>query len=396
VKTVSDNLKSTIISETLETIDFAGNLSEDEVYARIDDVLLSHFERKAFSPLEIKRFREEIFSSLKRMDIIQQYLDDESVTEIMINGKDDIFIEKSGKLIKTGKKFDSEKKLNDVIQQIVAGCNRSVNEANPIVDARLSDGARVNIVLAPVALNGPIVTIRRFPKEPITMEKLLSFGSISEEAADFLKQLVIAKYNIFISGGTGSGKTTFLNALSQFIPSDERIITIEDSAELQLLNAENLVRLETRNSNIEGCSPITIRDLIRTSLRMRPERIIVGEVRGAEALDMLQAMNTGHDGSLSTGHANSTIDMLKRLETMVLMGMDLPLEAIRGQIAGGIDIIIHLARQRDHSRKVVEISEITGFVNGVITLNKLFDHKNGKLVMVNELINKEKLMKVYG
>ncbi len=395
MRTVSDNLKSTIISETLETIDFAGNLTEDEVYARIDDVLLSHFERKAFSPLEIKRFREEIFSSLKRMDIIQQYLDDESVTEIMINGKDDIFIEKSGKLIKTGKKFDSEKKLNDVIQQIVAGCNRSVNEANPIVDARLSDGARVNIVLAPVALNGPIVTIRRFPKEPITMEKLLSFGSISEEAADFLKQLVIAKYNIFISGGTGSGKTTFLNALSQFIPSDERIITIEDSAELQLLNAENLVRLETRNSNIEGCSPITIRDLIRTSLRMRPERIIVGEVRGAEALDMLQAMNTGHDGSLSTGHANSTIDMLKRLETMVLMGMDLPLEAIRGQIAGGIDIIIHLARQRDHSRKVVEISEITGFVNGVITLNKLFDHKNGKLVMVNELINKEKLMKVY-
>ena len=396
MRTVSDNLKSTIISETLETIDFAGNLTEDEVYARIDDVLLSHFERKAFSPLEIKRFREEIFSSLKRMDIIQQYLDDESVTEIMINGKDDIFIEKSGKLIKTGKKFDSEKKLNDVIQQIVAGCNRSVNEANPIVDARLSDGARVNIVLAPVALNGPIVTIRRFPKEPITMEKLLSFGSISEEAADFLKQLVIAKYNIFISGGTGSGKTTFLNALSQFIPSDERIITIEDSAELQLLNAENLVRLETRNSNIEVCSPITIRDLIRTSLRMRPERIIVGEVRGAEALDMLQAMNTGHDGSLSTGHANSTIDMLKRLETMVLMGMDLPLEAIRGQIAGGIDIIVHLARQRDHSRKVVEISEITGFVNGVIALNKLFDHKNGKLVMVNELINKEKLMKVYG
>ena len=396
MRTVSDNLKSTIISETLETIDFAGNLTEDEVYARIDDVLLSHFERKAFSPLEIKRFREEIFSSLKRMDIIQQYLDDESVTEIMINGKDDIFIEKSGKLIKTGKKFDSEKKLNDVIQQIVAGCNRSVNEANPIVDARLSDGARVNIVLAPVALNGPIVTIRRFPKEPITMEKLLSFGSISGEAADFLKQLVIAKYNIFISGGTGSGKTTFLNALSQFIPSDERIITIEDSAELQLLNAENLVRLETRNSNIEVCSPITIRDLIRTSLRMRPERIIVGEVRGAEALDMLQAMNTGHDGSLSTGHANSTIDMLKRLETMVLMGMDLPLEAIRGQIAGGIDIIVHLARQRDHSRKVVEISEITGFVNGVIALNKLFDHKNGKLVMVNELINKEKLMKVYG
>ena len=395
MRSISNDLKNTIISETLETLDFAGNLSEEEVYARIDDVLLNHFERKAFSPFEIKRFREEIFSSLKRMDILQQYLDDEDVTEIMINGKDDIFIEKSGRLFKTGKKFDSDKKLNDVIQQIVAGCNRSVNEANPIVDARLSDGARVNIVLSPVALNGPIVTIRRFPKEPITMEKLLALGSITKEAAEFLKRLVISKYNIFISGGTGSGKTTFLNALSQFIPKEERIITIEDSAELQLLNAENLVRLETRNSNIEGCDPITIRDLIRTSLRMRPERIIVGEVRGAEALDMLQAMNTGHDGSLSTGHANSTNDMLKRLETMVLMGMDLPLEAIRGQIAGGIDVIIHLARQRDHSRKVVEISEIEGFENGQIVLNKLFQHKNGELCMINELIHKEKLMKVF-
>ena len=396
MKSISNDLKNVIISETLESIDFAGNLTENEVYARIDDVLLNHFERKAFSPLEIKRFREEIFSSLKRMDILQQYLDDEAVTEIMINGKDDIYIEKAGKLFKTDKKFDSEKKLNDVIQQIVAGCNRSVNEANPIVDARLSDGARVNIVLSPVALNGPIVTIRRFPKEPITMEKLLSLGSISKEAAEFLKKLVIAKYNIFISGGTGSGKTTFLNALSQFIPKDERIVTIEDSAELQLLNAENLVRLETRNSNVEGCNPITIRDLIRTSLRMRPERIIVGEVRGAEALDMLQAMNTGHDGSLSTGHGNSTSDMLKRLETMVLMGMDLPLEAIRGQIASGIDIIVHLSRQRDHSRKVVEISEINGFENGTIVLNKVFDFNDGKLGMVNELINKEKLMKVYG
>ena len=395
MRSISNDLKNTIISETLETLDFAGNLSEEEVYARIDDVLLSHFERKAFSPFEIKRFREEIFSSLKRMDILQQYLDDEDVTEIMINGKDDIFIEKSGRLFKTGKKFDSDKKLNDVIQQIVAGCNRSVNEANPIVDARLSDGARVNIVLSPVALNGPIVTIRRFPKEPITMEKLLALGSITKEAAEFLKRLVISKYNIFISGGTGSGKTTFLNALSQFIPKEERIITIEDSAELQLLNAENLVRLETRNSNIEGCDPITIRDLIRTSLRMRPERIIVGEVRGAEALDMLQAMNTGHDGSLSTGHANSTNDMLKRLETMVLMGMDLPLEAIRGQIAGGIDVIIHLARQRDHSRKVVEISEIEGFENGQIVLNKLFQHKNGELCMINELIHQDKLMKVF-
>ena len=396
MKSISNDLKNVIISETLESIDFAGNLTENEVYARIDDVLLNHFERKAFSPLEIKRFREEIFSSLKRMDILQQYLDDEAVTEIMINGKNEIFIEKAGKLFKTDKKFDSEKKLNDVIQQIVAGCNRSVNEANPIVDARLSDGARVNIVLSPVALNGPIVTIRRFPKEPITMEKLLSLGSISKEAAEFLKKLVIAKYNIFISGGTGSGKTTFLNALSQFIPKDERIVTIEDSAELQLLNAENLVRLETRNSNVEGCNPITIRDLIRTSLRMRPERIIVGEVRGAEALDMLQAMNTGHDGSLSTGHGNSTSDMLKRLETMVLMGMDLPLEAIRGQIASGIDIIVHLSRQRDHSRKVVEISEINGFENGTIVLNKVFDFNDGKLGMVNELINKEKLMKVYG
>ena len=314
MRSISNDLKNTIISETLETLDFAGNLSEEEVYARIDDVLLSHFERKAFSPFEIKRFREEIFSSLKRMDILQQYLDDEDVTEIMINGKDDIFIEKYGRLFKTGKKFDSNKKLNDVIQQIVAGCNRSVNEANPIVDARLSDGARVNIVLSPVALNGPIVTIRRFPKEPITMEKLLALGSINKEAAEFLKRLVISKYNIFISGGTGSGKTTFLNALSQFIPKEERIITIEDSAELQLLNAENLVRLETRNSNIEGCDPITIRDLIRTSLRMRPERIIVGEVRGAEALDMLQAMNTGQLVGTSYQHIfHCSVLIIRRL-----------------------------------------------------------------------------------
>lgn len=392
---VNIGLKQKILTETVEKIDFSGTLDEAKVYGYIDDVLLEHDERKKYSPNEIKSLREEIFSSLKKMDILQQYLDDEDITEIMINGKDSIFIEKAGRLYKTDRSFESDNKLADVIQQIVAGCNRSVNEANPIADARLSDGSRVNIVLAPVALNGPIVTIRRFPREPITMNKLKELDSITGEAADFLKKLVVSKYNIFISGGTGSGKTTFLNALSQYIPTQERIVTIEDSAELQLLEAENLVRLETRSSNLEGCNEITVRDLIKTSLRMRPERIIVGEVRGPEALDMLQAMNTGHDGSLSTGHANSTKDMLSRLETMVLMGMDLPLYAVRSQIAGGIDIIVHLSRQRDHTRKVVEISEIEKLKEGEIILNTLFARINGQLVRQNDLIHKDKLLKAF-
>jgi pilus assembly protein CpaF len=335
------------------------------------------------------------------MDVLQELVDSEDVTEIMINGTDNIFVEKAGRIYEWEKHFDSKEKLENVIQQIVAKCNRVVNEASPIVDARLSNGSRVNIVLAPVALNGPIVTIRRFPKNPISMEDLLRFGSITKEAVEELQKWVIAGYNIFISGGTGSGKTTFLNALSNYIPSSERVITIEDSAELQLQGIPNLVKLETRNANTEGAKPITIRDLIKSSLRMRPDRIIVGEVRGSEALDMLQALNTGHDGSLSTGHANSSRDMLSRLETMVLMGMDLPLEAVRRQIASGVDIIVHLGRLRDRSRRVIEIVEILGYENGEIITCPIYEfqetgEKNGKVqgefVRVNDVTNKDKLM----
>ena len=332
---------------------------------------------------------------------MQELTDDPKVTEIMINGYDHIFLERAGRLYRWDKKFESKEKLEDVIQQIVAKCNRTVNEASPIVDARLENGSRVNIVLQPVALNGPIVTIRRFPERPFLMDDLMGFGAINEEAVDFLRKLVIAGYNIFISGGTGSGKTTFLNALSDFIPKGERIITIEDSAELQIVGVDNLVRLETRNANVEGCSEITIRDLIKSSLRMRPDRIIVGEVRGAEAIDMLQALNTGHDGSLSTGHANSAADMLARLETMILMGMDLPIPAIRGQLASGIDIIVHLGRLRDKSRKVLEIAEVLDYEDGEIKLQPLYrfieeaENSEGKIIgrieRENSLVHTEKL-----
>ena len=293
----------------------------------------------------------------------------------MINGAERIFIEKKGRLSLLPQKFESEEKLQDVVRQIAGRCNRVINERMPIVDARLQNGSRVNVVLPPIALNGATVTIRRFPEHPIGLTELLGWGSVNEEIAGFLRQLVRAGYNIFVSGGTGSGKTTFLNVLSDFIPKEERIITIEDSAELQLTGAENLVRLETRNANVEGCKEINIRDLIRASLRMRPDRIIVGEVRGAEALDMLQAMNTGHDGSLSTGHANSARDMLSRLETMVLMGAELPLSAIRKQIASGIDVIVHLGRLRDKSRKLLEIAEVMGCENEGVTLRTLYRFK---------------------
>jgi len=328
-------------------------------------------------------------------------VEDSSVTEIMINGMEHIFIERKGRLQELDMGFDSPEKLQDVIQQIVAGCNRVVNEASPIVDARLANGARVNIVMNPIALNGPIVTIRRFPDKPITMERLISYDSISPEAAEFLQNLVRAKYNIFISGGTGSGKTTFLNVLSDAIPSEERVITIEDSAELQLQGLPNLVRLETRNSNVEGCNEISMRDLIRSSLRMRPDRIIVGEVRGAEAIDMMQCLNTGHDGSMSTGHANSAGDMLSRLENMILMGMELPLLAIKQQIASGIDIIVHLGRLRDKSRRVLEISEVMECDGGEIKMNLLYGFEEtgqdgegkviGKLEKKGVLLHEHKL-----
>lgn len=316
---------------------------------------------------------DQVLSSIRGLGLLDSIIADDDITEVMINGPKDIFIEKSGRVQRLNQEFESEEKLEDVVQKIVALSGREVNEANPIVDTRLQDGSRVNVVLPPISLSGPIVTIRKFSKEPMTIEKLIAYGSITREIADKLEVLVKAKYNIFIAGGTGSGKTTFLNALSNYIPNDERVITIEDSAELQITHIDNLVRLETRNANTAGVGAITIRDLIKSSLRMRPERIVVGEVRGAEALDMLQAMNTGHDGSLSTGHANSTKDMLSRLETMVLQGTEgLPLQAIRQQISSAVDIIIFLSRMRDRSRKTLEITEILDVMDGEIQLNPLY------------------------
>lgn len=370
-------LKSELRQKVQERMNYGRDFTDEEVEETIDEVLLEQ-ESLAVYPVNVRRrLKKELFDSLRRLDMLQIFVDDSSVTEIMINGLDHIFIERGGQLKELDVGFDSMEKLQDVIQQIVAGCNRVVNEASPIVDARLPNGSRVNIVMNPIALNGPIITIRRFPDKPITMEQLIVSQSISLEAAQFLEKLVQAKYNIFISGGTGSGKTTFLNVLSGFIPHDERVITIEDSAELQIQGIANLVRLETRNSNVEGCAEITIRDLIRSSLRMRPDRIIVGEVRGAEAIDMMQCLNTGHDGSMSTGHANSAKDILSRLENMVLMGVELPLAAIRQQIASGIDIIVHLGRLRDKSRRVLEISEVTGYEDSKIMVNPLYQFEEG-------------------
>jgi len=367
-----NQVKKELRQKVRERLDYGKDFTDEEVEDVIDEVLLEQDNMLIF-PVNIrKRIKKELFNSLRRLDVLQIFVEDSSVTEIMINGTDHIFIEQAGHLRELETGFESMEKLQDVIQQIVAGCNRVVNEASPIVDARLPNGSRVNIVMNPIALNGPIVTIRRFPDKPITMEQLIINQSISAEVADFLRKLVIAGYNIFISGGTGSGKTTFLNVLSDFIPREERVITIEDSAELQLQNLPNLVRLETRNSNVEGCREITIRELIKCSLRMRPDRIIVGEVRGEEAIDMMQCLNTGHDGSMSTGHANSGGDMLARLENMILMGMDIPLKAVRQQISSGIDIIVHLGRLRDKSRRVMEVTEVLGCVEDRIELNPLY------------------------
>lgn len=353
-------------------IDYSMESSDKEILEMIDEMLIRESKAMPLALKEREQMRRELFHAIRKLDVLQELIDDPEITEIMINGPDHIFIEQAGRLHRSSLRFESREKLQNVIQQIVAECNRVVNEASPIVDARLKNGARVNVVLNPVALNGPIVTIRRFPEYPITMEDLVSFGSVSEEVCGWLEKLVKAKYNIFISGGTGSGKTTFLNALSAYIPEEERIITIEDNAELQIKSISNLVSMETRNANVEGCREITIRDLIRTSLRMRPDRIIVGEVRGGEAFDMMQCLNTGHDGSMSTGHANSSEDMLSRLENMILMGMEIPLTAIRQQIASGIDIIIHLGRLRDRTRKVLEIVEILGFEKDAILTGLLY------------------------
>lgn len=348
-------------------------LSDEELEQKIEDIVEERI-RDIYCPIETRvSIVQQIYSSIRGFGLLDTIMNDDTITEVMINGPENIFIEQNGRLFKMDKHFESQRRLEDVIQRIVGLAGREVNQANPICDTRLPDGSRVNVVLPPIALCGPTVTIRKFSKTPMTIEKLIQYGSITQEIADKLELLVRAKYNIFISGGTGSGKTTFLNALSNYIPKDERVITIEDSAELQITGVANLVSLETRNANASGAGQITIRDLIKSSLRMRPERIVVGEVRGGEALDMLQAMNTGHDGSLSTGHANSTEDMLSRLETMVLQGADgLPLEAIRQQIASAVDIIIHLSRLRDKSRKTMAITEVVGYKNGEIILNPLY------------------------
>lgn len=395
----SEEIFEKLRSDIMAALDLSREQNDEEIYRFIETEVEEYSQNNLLTLKEREQLEHLLFNSLRKYDAIQELLEDADVTEIMINGASHIFYEKKGKLFRAQTHFSSEQKLSDVIQQMAGNSNRMVNEASPIVDTRLADGSRVNIVLSPISIDGAAVSIRKFPKTPILMEDLIRIGSITEEAAAFLKVLVAAGYNIFISGGTGSGKTTFLNALSQYIPREERIITIEDSAELRLVDKPNLVRLETRNQMFDGVKPITIRDLIRTALRMRPERIVVGECRGEEALDMLQAMNTGHDGSLSTGHANSCRDMLSRLETMVLMGMELPLAAIRSQIASGLDILVHLGRMRDKSRKVLAITEVIGMQDGEIVLKDLYRYVEkspdvemacGKLQQMGTLFNQEK------
>ena len=398
MRELAERIKNEVVSQ----MDLSLDLSDEDIRSLISNSMRKISKERAISLSDRKKVEGIVFNSLRKMDVLQELIEDDSITEIMIDGPNRIFIEKDGKLTKSTMMFPGNEKLLDVVQQIVGEQNRIVNESSPIVDTRLSDGSRVNIVLPPIAIDGAAVTIRKFPKDPFTIEQLISISSLSEELAEFFKILVVAGYNIFVSGGTGSGKTTFLNVLSNFIPKDERIITIEDSAELQIKGVENLVRLESRNATMEGLLEISIRDLIRSALRMRPDRIIVGECRGAESLDMLQAMNTGHDGSLSTGHANSCKDILSRLETMTLMGsVDLPLAAIRSQIASGIDIIVQLSRLRDRSRKVVEVVELDGIKDGEIQLNVLYKFEEqgesdgrifGQWIKVGELKHREKLL----
>ncbi|MCI9441681.1 MAG: CpaF family protein [Ruminococcus sp.] len=391
-----------LYADVMDRMDLTKDIGDEELTDIIREVI-QEAAQKEYMPLQEQiRLSRQLFHSFRKLDVLQELVEDETITEIMINGTDEIFLEKEGRIIQSDRKFMSEEKLEDVIQQIVAGTNRYVNELSPIVDARLEDGSRVNVVLKPVALNGPIMTIRKFPKEKVTMEQLISWGSVNEEAVEFLKMIVKAKYNIFVSGGTGSGKTTFLNAMSDYIPKDERIITIEDNAELQIRGVPNLVRLESRNANLEGEGAVTIRDLIKSALRMRPDRIIVGEVRGDETVDMISsAMLNGHSGSMSTGHSNNPADMLHRLETMMMMGIDLPLVAIQRQVASAIDIIIHLGRLRDKTRKVLQIVEVLGYEDGRIKMQTLFEFREegmkhekvqGKLMKVEELAYRDKLL----
>lgn len=389
---IGEKISKEIIREkVISTIDMTREPQEQELHEIIDLIMEEELKEKYLTIKERIKIHKEVFNSIKGLGILEDLLEMDEVTEIMINGRNHIFIEKAGRIIPYDDSIESEERLQDIIQQIVAKTNRRVNESNPIVDTRLEDGSRVNVVLPPVALDGAVITIRKFAKEKITINQLIKWGTLTREVSDLLEKLVVAGYNIFVSGGTGSGKTTFLNVLSNFIPNDQRVVTIEDSAELQLKSVDNIVRLEARQANSQGENEITIRDLIKTSLRMRPDRIIVGEVRGAEALDMVQSLNTGHDGSMSTGHGNSPKDMLARLETMVLMGADIPLNAIRSQLAAGIDIMVHLARMPDKTRKVIEINEIQEFKDNQIILNKLYCMENGKLKKVGTLKNIFKL-----
>ena len=396
-------IKSELLYEkVMLRLDMTRETGEEE----LQEIILTVIEEAAeeeFLPLSEKiRISRELFNAFRRLDILQDLIEDDSITEIMVNGTENIFYEKGGRLYRTDRHFISEERLCDVIQQIVGETNRHVNESPPVVDARLRDGSRVNVVLKPVAVNGPIMTIRKFPSEAITMEQLIRMGSLTREAAEFIRQLVEAKYNIFVSGGTGAGKTTFLNAMSDYIPKEERIITIEDNAELQIQGVDNLVRLEARGANLEGEGAVTIRDLIRSALRMRPDRIIVGEVRGEETVDMISsAMLNGHSGSMSTGHANNPADMLHRLETMMMMGIDLPLQAIQRQIASALDIIIHLGRLRDKSRRVLKIEEVLDCMDGRIRTETLYEFREegmkdekieGSLVKAGEIKNREKLV----
>ncbi len=366
------DLKRVLREEVLDDMPAEKEYTDEDIMKIIESRIQSKSQEVYMSVVTRLTLKQELFNAIRRLDLLQELLDDKEITEIMVNGGGSIFFEKDGRLYPWHKRFESTEKLEDVIQQIVSRSNRHVNEASPIVDARLEDGSRVNVVLKPVAIDGPILTIRKFSAESITMDRLIKWGSITVEVANFLKKLVTAGYNIFISGSTGSGKTTMLNALAGYIPSDQRVITIEDSAELQIKGIDNLVRLEVRNANSDGENAVTIRDLIKSSLRMRPDRVIVGEIRGPEAIDMISAMNTGHDGSISTGHANSVSDMISRLETMILMGTDIPLMAIRQQIASSLDIVIHLGRLRDKSRRVLEVVEVEGFKDGEVIFNPLY------------------------
>ncbi len=392
--------RETLKTKVMQELELSGHLEDEDVNAAIDRCILRESDRY-YIPLKDKlRFKKEIFHAIRKLDILTELLEEENITEIMINGAGNIFVEEDGRLRKIREQFESREKLYSVIQQIAADANRIVNETRPIMDCVLPDGSRVNIVLGMIAKNGPAVTVRKFPKEALSMKRLIEMETIDKDTADFLGTLVKAGYNLFISGGTGAGKTTFLNALAEYIPEDERVITIEDSAELQIRNIPNLVRLEARNVNVEGNNQITIRDLIKTSLRMRPDRVIIGEIRDEAAIDMLTAMNTGHDGSISTGHANSARDMLFRMETMVLMGLPIPLPAVRQQIASALDIIVHLGRLRDKSRRVLQISEVIGMDQGEIKLNPLYEFKEeaeyngrikGRLERLNHLTQVEKL-----